>query len=337
MSDLTVKQQLYQRYWQLVSHYLNKRQPAADSVTLVQKLIFILPTRYGWWFLFLIALLYLLGTNYQNNLILLLCYLLLSVFLISIVLTYQNLSGLTLQCRQAAQSFAGTKTTALVNLSSDKQHLMLQISFVTPNTEPAALQPVGAELINYHPRQYNDLVSTHSTTAATLHLSAAKRGKYALPRIKITSQYPLGLWRAWSYVALAQHYWVYPAPAADKSVANINVTDTGQQAKTDAGETLAPYRSGDSVRHMVWKRLARNPANPVVRQQHFAAQAEPSWIIVPALSGDALERALRYACQQLLQQEQSGSRYGLKLPALTLPQAKGPQHLQRCLQELAQC
>ena len=316
MPNLTLKQRLYQQYWQLISRYLDKRQPAADKVTLVQKLIFILPTRYGWWFVLLIVLLYLLGTNYQNNLILLLCYLLLSVFLVNIVLAYQNLRGLTLQCRQAPEGFAGEPTTAVVNLSNDKKHLMLNMHFVQQN---------------------DTILLSQSATTATLSLNGTKRGKYALPRIKISSQYPFGLWRAWSYVALAQHYWVYPHPDADKAVLNNVSDDASQHAKTDAGETLSPYRAGDSIRHMVWKRLARDPANPVVRQQHFSAQAEPSWVVVPALSGDALERALRYASQQLLQLEQTGSSYGLKLPALTLPQAKGPQHLQRCLQELALC
>ena len=336
MPNLTLRQRLYQRYWQLLSRYLNKRQPAADKVRLVQKLIFILPTRYGWWFVLLITLLYLLGTNYQNNLILLLCYLLLSVFLVNIVLAYQNMSGLTLQCKQAAEGFAGEATTAVVNLSNDKKHLMLNMNFVQPdNTKNPDTKDNDAK--DSDTRQNETVLLSQPATTATLNLNGTKRGKYALPRIKITSQYPFGLWRAWSYVALAQHYWVYPTPDADKSVLNSLSDDASQQAKTDAGETLSPYRAGDSVRHMVWKRLARDPANPVVRQQHFSAQAEPSWVVVPPLSGDALERALRYACQQLLQLEQSGSSYGLKLPALTLPQAKGPQHLQRCLQELALC
>lgn len=319
MPNLTLKQRLYQQYWRLISRYLDKRQPPADKVTLVQKLIFILPTRYGWWFVLLIILLYLLGTNYQNNLILLLCYLLLSVFLVNIVLAYQNMRGLTLQCRQAPEGFAGEATTAVVSLSTDKKHLMLNMHFVQ------------------HNKQNDTVLLSQPATSATLTLNSTKRGKHALPRIKISSQYPFGLWRAWSYIALAQQQWVYPTPVTDKAPLNSVSDDASQQAKTDAGETLSPYRAGDSIRHMVWKRLARDPANPVVRQQQFSAQAEPSWVVVPALSGEALERALRYACQQLLQLEQSGSHYGLKLPALTLPQAKGAQHLQRCLQELALC
>lgn len=316
MLNLNIKARLYQRYWQFIEPYLNKRQPAAEKVTLVQKLIFILPTRYGWWFVFLIALLYLLGTNYQNNLILLLSYLLLSLFLLSIVLTYQNLSGLTLQCSSAAEGFAASKVQPVVNLSSNKKHFMLQIKLL-PQTETV---------------QLNEL-----TTSVTLSLYADKRGRYPLPRIKISSQYPLGLWRAWSYVALQQQYWVYPAPDGDRSALRQAGAESLQAVQPDNSDMLAAYRSGESVRHLVWKRLARDPANPVVRQQQQHAKTEPDWVVVPALSGDELEHALRRACQQLLLLEQSGSRYGLKLPALTLPQAQGPLHLQRCLQELALC
>lgn len=317
MPNLTIKRRLYWYYWQFIERYLLKRQPAATSVTLVQKLIFILPTRYGWWFLFLICLLYLLGTNYQNNLILLMSFLLLSVFLLSIVLSYQNLSGLTLQCPAATEGFAGGRVQPVINLSSKKAHFMLQLNLLP---------------------QHETVLLPELASAVTLSLPAAKRGYYPLPRIRISSQYPLGLWRAWSYVALQQHYWVYPTADGDNAaLRHAAADDKAQPVKPENGDTLAAYRNGESVRHLIWKRLARDPANPVVRQQQNSPTAEPDWVVVPALSGDALEHALRRACQQLLLLEQSGSRYGLKLPSLTVAQAQGPLHLQRCLQELALC
>jgi uncharacterized protein (DUF58 family) len=317
MPAITLKQRLYQHYLTFIRRYLDKRQPPADNVTLVQKLIFILPTRYGWWFVLLLGLLYLLGTNYQNNLILLLCYLLLSLFLLSIVLVYQNMSGLTLQCRTAAAGFAGETLQVALQLSSAKPQLMLSFSFM--QQQHTELMPLPA-------------------TSLTLPLPAERRGKYSLPRIKISSQYPFGLWRAWSYVALAQDYWVYPHAEKMLQQADDNSTEnSGAQAKAHSGDLLAPYRSGDSLRHMVWKRLARDPMNPVVRQQQFTPQAEPCWVVVPPATGEALERRLSHAAWQLLTLEQSAQRYGLKLPGLTLAQSSGAAHLQRCLQELALC
>ena len=297
-----------------MSAYLNKRQPAADSVTLVQKLIFILPTRYGWWFLLLITLLYLMGTNYQNNLILLLSYLMLSVFLLSIVLSYQNLSGLTLQCSAAAEGFAGERIPVQLNIKSNKPHFMLQISLLS---------------------ETDAVLLTELSSTVTLGVNTNKRGRFNLPRIKITSQYPLGLWRAWSYIALQQQHWVYPTPDGEKATLQPSDVTSGSN-RTENGDSLSAYRSGESVRHLIWKRLARDPFNPVVRQQQHAV-TEPDWVVVPALSGEALELALRRACQQLLQLERSQHQYGIKLPGTTIAQSSGPLHLQRCLQELALC
>lgn len=316
MSALTLKQKLYQHYWQLLSRYLDKRQPASASVTLVQKLIFILPTRYGWWFLLLIILLYLLGTNYQNNLILLLGYLLLTVFLLSIGLCYRNMSGLTLQCPKPAEGFANCELMPQLQLSTEKQHYMLRF----------ALMQLGDDRLQQSP-----------ANTLSLPFIAPVRGRYSLPRIKISSEYPFGLWRAWSYVALAQHYWVYPAPEPSASLSQQHSSNEPSHQTMPSSDTLAPYRSGDSLRHLVWKRLARDPSNPVVRQQQVALQPEPRWIVIPPLAGEALERALRQACSRLLDLEQSGEQYGLKLPGLTLAQSRGPLHLQRCLQELALC
>lgn len=316
MFNLNFKQRLYQRYWQFVSNYLDKRQPAGSTVTLVQKLIFILPTRYGWWFFLLIILMYLLGTNYQNNLILLLCYLLLSVFLLSITMCYLNMSGLTLSTAKPAEGFVNSDIEPEILTSSAKQHMMLQFSLV----------------------QHSQLINMPQLERSVrFSFTGKERGRFALPRIKISSQYPFGLWRAWSYIALDQIYWVYPTRMAQITKDNDVDIDDKPQSTVQSGDTLTPYRPGDSIRHMVWKRLARDPFNPVVRQQLTSPQAAPNWVVVPALTGEALERALRQACQQLLTLEQTGKRYGLQLPHQTLPQSSGSTHLQRCLQELALC
>ena len=316
MLTVTLRQYFYQRYWRWISRYLDKRQPAADTVVLTQKLIFILPSRYGCWFMLLTALLYLLGTNYQNNLILLLSYLMLSLFLLCIVLTYQNMSGLTLRCPRAAELFSDAPGVATVELSSAKSHFMLQLNFVAQRA--VTLQ--------------------QRVDSAALALQPTVRGCYPLPRLKISSDYPFGLWRSWSYVAIQQQYWVYPAPlAGQQQPASNDESSTEQTTRVPSGDNLAPYRSGDSLRYLLWKRLARDPYNPVIRQQQHSPEAQPDWVEVPPVNGDALERALSIACQQLLALEQSGNRYGLKLGTTTIAQSNGPAHLQRCLQELALC
>ena len=315
MPFVRLQQFARQRYWAFITRYLDKRQPAAPSVTLTQKLIFILPSRYGCWFMLLMLLLYLLGTNYQNNLILLVMYLMLSLFLLSIVLSYQNMSMLKLQCNTITELFSGDNGYVSIRLSSGKPHYMLQIGFVAqPMVELAEL-----------------------TDNVALPLKAVGRGCFTLPRIKITSVYPFGLWRSWSYVALQQKYWVYPAMLAGQQHTELSQRNTAGQQSAQAGDTIVPYRSGDSLRYLLWKRLARDPYNPVVRQEQYSPQPDPHWVEVPALSGEAKERALSQACQQLVTLAQGNNLYGLKLPRIEVVQSSGPAHLQRCLQELALC
>ena len=318
MSVVTFKQRLYQQYWRWISRYLQKRQPASDTVVLSQKVIFILPSRYGLWFVLLTALLYLLGTNYQNNLILLLSYLMLSLFLLCIVLTYQNMNGLTLQCSAPAELFCDNPGYINIRADNSSNHYMLRVNIL------------GHTMIRL----------PALTDSLALPITPLQRGRYTLPRIKISSDFPFGLWRSWSYVGLKQEFWVYPAPLSVSQPfgAVAQQADKNQQNDNEAAiDNLAPYRSGDSLRYLLWKRLARDPSNPVIRQQQQSPQVMPDWVVVPALSGDALERALSIACQQLLELEQNGNLYGLKLPAVTISQAQGPAHLRRCLQELALC
>ena len=67
--------------WQRnANNWLNKRIPAATRFSLNHKNIFIFPSRFGGLYLFLCLGLFILGTNYQNNLMILLCYFLVSLF-----------------------------------------------------------------------------------------------------------------------------------------------------------------------------------------------------------------------------------------------------------------
>lgn len=333
MSDLTIKQRLYKRYWQILSRWLDKRQPATNEVTLTHKLIFILPTPYGLWFILLICLLYLLGTNYQNNLILLLGYLLLSVFLLSILLCFNNLRGLTFRPQSnTIEGYASSQLMVAIELRAKNPCHMFSLNFIT---QPEVILPFLSGNMS------DPVLNTHAFSAnaniVNVPLQLTHRGCFTLPRLRVISRYPFGLWRCWSYIALAQPYWVYPEPREPNAQPASSSVLPDNLRFTETGDTLTEYRPGDSLRQLVWKRLAREPEKPVVRQPTQASISHPQWVVVPPSSGLTLEQALSHACYQLLELERRGSQYGLQLPAKTIPQAKGAMHLQRCLQELALC
>ncbi|MEC9169935.1 MAG: hypothetical protein VX551_11150, partial [Pseudomonadota bacterium] len=77
--------------------WLDRRVPASHEHHLNGNSIFILPSGFGWSFIILSLCLFLLGTNYQNNLMLLLSYLCLSIMLLTLFYTHQNFARLALK------------------------------------------------------------------------------------------------------------------------------------------------------------------------------------------------------------------------------------------------
>ncbi|MDP5035593.1 MAG: DUF58 domain-containing protein [Alishewanella sp.] len=301
--------------------WLAKRQPAATEVELTQSVIYILPSRFGWWFVFLIALLYLMGTNYQNNLILLLSFMLLSLLMVTMLLAFLNMHQLKLSVKQDARCFAPERAQLPLALSG-KSCQMLHIG-----------------LRGQRQRQLVESLSQQHRLA--LALPTLSRGYYPFPRLELSSTFPLGLFRCWSYPALTSAIWVYPE-AIEQIHANTERLAEQASKQTTPHALLEPddvksYQAGDSPKRILWRKLASTPEQPVVRSYSGEASPLPHWIKIPALQGAALESVLSHACFQLLALEQQGHSYGLQTQSVTLAPAKGALHLERCLQELALC
>lgn len=299
--------------------YLDRKQPAQPAVTLTQQRIYILPSRLGWWFVTLVVLLYLLGTNYQNNLILLCSFLLLSLLLLSMLQAFYNLYRLQLSVIADGETFAG-------------KHAILPLRLETKACQMLQLGLQGQRLQQLVPQ-------IEGEQSFPLQLPILSRGCYPLPRLKLSSQYPFGLFNCWSYPALTAEIWVYPAPVAPLQDTLFAAADTKQRDRNPepGNEQLKPYQAGDLPQRILWKKLASHPQQPVVRHFSEHAARTEQWIQIPALSGAALEQALSIACFRLQQLESSGANYGLLLPGKTLALGQGSAHLKRCLQELALC
>ncbi|WP_091345089.1 DUF58 domain-containing protein [Alkalimonas amylolytica] len=307
---------LRQKLRQRLQHWLAKKFTDNTNFQLNHSTLLVFPTRYGFWFVALIVLLYLLGTNYQNNLILLLGYLLLSVFILSIWFAWRNLAGLTIQVSPPAATYAGQQVQLPLTVQQQGSYQAVQFAFATAKTKVSSSQQ------------------------ASLQWTAIKRGHYRIDTLLVQTEYPLGLIRCWSYLPLQLHYWVYPTPIEPSSTLSTGVDtkqDSSQQNSVELPDQLKAYQAGDSIRRLHWKRLARQPDSPVVKVSEQQPKADPRWLQVPPLQGTALEQCLSEVCYQLLELEAQQLSYGLRTPAGDLPLGQGQQHLQQCLQRLALC
>ena len=92
------------RFWA----WMDRRSRVSILHKLTHKNLYILPTKRGGFFFGITFVLWLIGTNYQNNLVLALAFLMFSIFVVSIIHTFDNLVHLTFRYKSVDDVFAGS-------------------------------------------------------------------------------------------------------------------------------------------------------------------------------------------------------------------------------------
>jgi uncharacterized protein (DUF58 family) len=184
-------------------------------------------------------------------------------------------------------------------------------------------------------------VPPQGSARALLPLPATKRGWLTMPRVTIETVWPLGLVRAWSYTAPALVCLVYPRPANAVPPAPSFAGMQGGRLPSDTGDEdfagLRRHRPGDPLHHVAWKTAARQGADAPLQTKQFAGTAAQAlwfdWAMLP--QGMAVETRLSVLARWVLDAEDAGLSWGLRLPGSETPQAHGPAHTHACLKMLA--
>lgn len=295
-----------QRIW----HWLDQRTPVTAEQLLRQRVLFVFPTRFGFALLALVVLLYILGTNYQNNLVILLGYLLLVLCISAILLAFLNLHHTTVKAEVPGDARVG-----------DTVHIVLQLR--RASGLPQALTLGWQE-------ESGSLVTSNSQL---LTLAAVKRGYHPIPRLKLESVYPFGLVRCWSYVRLDARYWVFPAPLLSNFSTQQYRDDSGNREEWSGQRQ---YQPGDAWRQLDWKRFSRQQQLLV---HQYAAVNQPAaevWLSLDTRI-DSLEAQLSDLAARAQLLEQAARPFGLRLAQQEVAIGAGPAHLRQVLQALALC
>lgn len=310
----------------MTQRWLDRRAPAASSVTLNHGVLFVLPTRAGLAFLLVILLLWLLGTNYENNLVFALAFLLISLFALLPVHTFANLSGIRLQLLEARPAFAGDYAEAQLSVGRGDQRPRERLRIFWP-PEAGGDGEQGAEL---------DLIERDGAELC-VSLPVLRRGRVRAPRLRVESRFPLGLYRCWSLVDLDIEFLVYPKPKPAGPLPIGAVAGEGESEQRIRGgddfDTLKPYRPGDSLRHVAWKQYAGG--RDLYSKSYDSGADARLWLDWDLLAGRDVETRLGNLCHWALQAEREQYAYGLRLPGTSIEPAQGQAHQQRVLTALA--
>lgn len=280
--------------------------------------LYILPTRAGIVFALLLFAMLLGALNYSNSMAFMLTFLLTGMGLVSMYHTHHNLLNLQVSAGRPQSAFAGQHAAFEILVHNPTIHA--RYSLHTDHGRPALIDLAGEETSKLYP-----------------NIPAPRRGRLAAPRFKMTTEFPLGVFQAWTWLELDMDCLVYPHPDNTRPLCRTPAGQERGRPVRQAGSGdfvgLRPYRRGDPPRHIHWR------ATPRAQQLMVREFADPEggtlWLDWDALPGFGTEARLSCLCHWVLEAQATGRNFGLALPGRRIFPSAGEAHKHRCLEALA--
>lgn len=305
-----------------IERWIMERTPRLPGpVTISRRRIYILPTRFGCGYAVLVLVILLGAMNYSNSLAFCLAFLLAGLGLVAMHQTHGNLVNLELTFLRTTAVFAGDEAA-------------FEIELVNPTRRPR--YALDVDWVDSRLPRHVDISATERMPVL-LGLPSTRRGWLRAPRFAVRTEFPLGLFRAWSWVELDQRCLVYPKPAGSQRIPPSAGTGQGGGMPGRQGQDefagLRPYQRGDHPRSIHWKSLPKL-SRPMVKQ--FAeTQDRTLWLDWSRLTSLSTETRLSQLTRWVLAADAQLLDYGLRLPSLQIAPAHGRAHSQACLRALA--
>src|SRR4051812_3740840 len=205
----------------------------------VARRVYILPTRAGFAFAALVLVMLLAGLNYSNSVALIFTFVLGGFGLIAMHLCHRNLVGLSLRDVASRNAFAGEHGGVRLTLDNGADTPRIGIEAATDVAERVTLD-----------------VAAGGSARADLSLPLERRGRVSVDRIKLSTAFPFGLFRAWSYVHLRIDVIAWPVPRGRREPPTEAATGGDAPSVQRFGDEewagLREFRDGDSPRQVAW-------------------------------------------------------------------------------------
>ena len=279
-----------------------------------------MPTKIGVLFGLLLIILLLGSVNYGKSLGYMLVFLLAGVGNVVMFATWRNLAGLRLRAGGSSPVFSGEEARFAVQLE---------------NNDPAARYSVA---ISQDGKEH-EVVDVPADGVAQIHFGkkAEQRGLLSAGRFRLYTEFPTGMFVAWTWIELTMHCVVYPKPVASAALpAGDAMVDGEADLQGDGLEEytgLRKYQTGDSWRRVSWKATARS--DELHTKEFAGGQPELQWIEWKAIAASGTEARLSIMTRLVMDAEAGHRYYGLRMPNIEISPDHGSTHYQQCLKALA--
>ncbi|MGA0235939.1 MAG: DUF58 domain-containing protein [Alphaproteobacteria bacterium] len=295
-----------------------RRGPVTLPFEFEYRHIFVLPTAFGFGFGVLLITMTLGGLNFNNNLTLMLVFLLAVIVQMTTALVYRNIVGLRIESIVSEAVFRGDHAEFKIYLrnAADRPRFAIQGGILR-----------SADCIDLPPLSVKKITLTHPTT---------RRGWLEMPSFTLENRYPFGMFRAWVWFFPQQRCLVYPSPAKDAPPLPVSgIGRSGRSLKGDGEQIhgLRAYRTGDPLRRIAWRSSARH--GELYTREMEQPHQESCQLRWGSLKGLDPESRLEILTRWVLQADHRNLRFSLELPSRVIPADRGPEHTRRALEALA--
>ncbi|HWW21174.1 MAG TPA: DUF58 domain-containing protein [Steroidobacteraceae bacterium] len=294
----------------------------SPPLTLLQRRIYILPTKAGVSTSVLLFAMLLAGMNYGNSLALFLCFTLSGVALVSMHECHRSLAGLKLLRAHVENSFAGQVGELQLYFENVDTRLRDSLSVKCSPCDEVAFRVQPGEI-----------------KPVTVNFLARTRGRQRIDRLRLSTTAPMGLFRAWAWIHLPLEAIIYPAATGNRALPpRQGEPRLGRQLTHNTGEEewawLRNYQNSDPPRSVAWKAYARGA--PLMVAHYDSPAGMQRTLRFSAVPGNSVEQKLSQLTRWVLECERLGEDYALELPEATQASGHGVAHRRACLESLAQ-
>jgi uncharacterized protein (DUF58 family) len=305
--------------------YAERRLPALTRlrraeklpITLDRRRIYVLPTGFGVLFAVLLFVMLIGALNYSNNPALLLTCLLGAACGASLFIGFRAMNGLGFARADADTAHVGGA-------------LVVRFHFApTSRTRPSLRLRSGTTEVAF-------ALDAGSDNLVALSLVPESRGWFRPGRLRLSTDYPLGIFRIWSWLNPDVEFLVYPAiespaPSLPSSGGRDAIAHRSGGGEDPSG--LRDYRITDPPRLIAWKPSARHDALLV---RDIERRGDDAVVLdYAALRALDTEARIRRLAAWVLAADASQRDYALMLPHETIGPGAGAAHRHACLRALA--
>ncbi|MDQ6917080.1 MAG: DUF58 domain-containing protein [Pseudomonadota bacterium] len=303
-----------QRLWRLAPD-------DTERLVLRHSRIYILPTTRGAALIATLAIMLLTAMNYALSLGYALTFLTAGLVAAALLATFRNLAGLAVSPLGSGEAFAGGDLEFTLSLASGSRR-RVGITVAGRQGLPGSVDlPSGA------------------TRPIGLSITAPTRGRVGLGRVSVSSDFPLGIWRAWAYVHFPLSGNVFPAPEAGAPPLPMgrHGSFVGRSSRLVDTELagLREYERGDAQNRIAWKAVARGAGwySKQFEGTGGGGTLELHWSELP--QGLDTETRLSRFTAWILAAERAARAFSLHIPGTMLPTGQGAGHRRKALIALA--